>query len=306
MFYKVQGQDASQRIDKVAAEKTGMSRSQIQRLINSGMILLNGAIAKPNTKLRLNAIISITIPERENDSLVPEDIPLKILYQDSSIAVVDKPHGMVVYPALGHMKGTVMNALIFHIGRIDAPGGPIRPGVVHRLDKNTSGIMVVALNDASYYSLVEQFKKRTIRKEYMALVYGRLKAEGGRISAGIGRSRTNRKTMSTRSRQTKEAITEWQVIERFKEATLLKIKLLTGRTHQIRVHFASIGHPVLGDSTYGKKTRLGHIPFERQMLHSGILGLIHPETGKYMEFKSPLPKDMEKVIRDIEEAARAQ
>lgn len=300
MLIRVSEEDSGKRIDKLVSEKTGISRSQVHLLIEAGMVLLDGGKPlKPDYRAKANALLQITIPEKPAPTLIPEDIPINILYRDEFLIVVDKPQGMVVYPAPGHEKGTLMNALSFHIGRLEAIGGPLRPGVVHRLDRDTSGVMVVALKDNAYYGLVEQFRKRTINKQYIALVYGRLKESSGRIIAGIGRSPADRKKMSTKGKRLKEAQTQWNVIERFQSATLLSIKLTTGRTHQIRVHFASIGHPVLGDRTYGQKTVLNGVRFARQMLHSGLLGFVHPVRGQYMEFQSPLPEDMLKAVEEL-------
>jgi len=222
---------------------------------------------------------------------------------DDNIAVVNKPPEMVVYPAAGHVSATLLNALAYHSEHLASVGGPLRPGVVHRLDKDTSGVMVVALDDRSYYHLVEQFRARTINRKYTALVYGELRGNEGRISAKIGRSESDRKKMSTKVRRGKEALTTWKVIERIAGATLVEAVLGTGRTHQIRVHFASVGHPVLGDRTYGKKTFLEaqkkKVFFPRQMLHAGLLGFVHPASGLYMEFSCGIPQDMQEKIREL-------
>ncbi len=207
---------------------------------------------------------------------------------------------MVIYPAAGHSSGTLMNAIAYHSRKLASVGGPLRPGVVHRLDKDTSGVMVVALEDSAYYNLVEQFRQRSINRKYKALIYGALKRVSGEIMLKIGRSESDRKKMSTKVRRGKEAVTSWKVIERLTDATLIEAKLGTGRTHQIRVHFASIGHPVLGDKTYGKKTTLDtgkqKITFPRQMLHAELLGFTHPATGEYMEFRTEMPQDMTGII----------
>ncbi len=195
-------------------------------------------------------------PIREEEGLIPEPIPVEILYKNGHVIVVNKPPGMVVYPAAGHSRGTLMNALAYHCENLAAVGGPLRPGVVHRLDKDTSGVMVMALSDRAYYDLTSQFKERTINRRYKALIYGNLKEDEGEISLRIGRSSSDRKKMSTRGKTGKEAHTRWKVLKRFGSSTLIEVKLGTGRTHQIRVHFASIGHPVLGDGTYGKKVEL--------------------------------------------------
>jgi 23S rRNA pseudouridine1911/1915/1917 synthase len=292
----VQPEEKGERIDTFLAGKTGITRSQIQKLIGNGDILVNEKVVSQHYRVKLQDVISLRITEKKNEELVPEPIPVAILYKDNHLVVVNKPAGMVVYPAAGHGHGTLMNALSYACDHLASVGGPLRPGVVHRLDKDTSGVMVVALDDSTYYSLAEQFKERSINRRYGALVYGDLKENEGRIALNIGRSESDRKKMSTRSKRGKEAVTNWSVIARFTNAALIRVKLGTGRTHQIRVHFASIGHPVLGDRTYGKKIEIerdrSKVVFPRQMLHAELLGFIHPATGKYMEFSSPLPEDM--------------
>ncbi|MDI6728635.1 MAG: RluA family pseudouridine synthase, partial [Thermodesulfovibrionales bacterium] len=272
--------DIPKRLDVFVSEKTGITRSQVQRLIKEGLVLVNNKIESQNYKVKTNDVITIHKPEEEKEVLIPEHIPIKILYMDEYLIVVDKPPGMVVYPAAGHNRGTLVNALAYHCKKLATVGSPLRPGIVHRLDKDTSGVMVVALDDKAYYDLVEQFKKRTINRKYIALVYGNMKEDSGEIAMDIGRAISDRKKMSTRTKKGKEAVTRWKVIERFGAATLIEAKLGTGRTHQIRVHFSAIGHPVLGDKTYGKKTTIEinrkKIVFPRQMLHAETLGFIHP------------------------------
>jgi len=300
----VSSEDMNERLDVLSARLFGITRSQAQKAIQQGAILVNGAQSTANYRVRLNDPISYDEPEAKNDySLIPENIPLKILYRDDSLVVVDKPAGLVVYPAAGHRSGTLMNALAYHLPRLATVGGPLRPGVVHRLDKDTSGVMVVALDDAAYYHLVEQFRERTINRRYSALVYNPVKGETGEIVLDIGRSTADRKKMSTRVQSGKEAVTRWRVLERFQDAALIEAKLGTGRTHQIRVHFSAIGHPVLGDDVYGRKTLLERgrrkIAFRRQMLHAEILGFTHPISGEYLEFTSSLPDDMERAIAEL-------
>ncbi|MBI5212541.1 MAG: RluA family pseudouridine synthase [Nitrospirae bacterium] len=299
--------DASKRLDVFVSEKADITRSQVQKLIKEGHILVNNSVENPNYKVRANDAITIHRPEEESGILIPEQIPVKILYMDDHLVVVDKPAGMVVYPAAGHDKGTLLNALAYHCKKLASIGGPLRPGVVHRLDKDTSGVIVVALDDKTYYGLTEQFKGRNINRKYIALVYGDIKEDSGKIAMEIGRSASDRKKMSTRTKRGKEAVTKWKVINRFGAATLIEAKLGTGRTHQIRVHFAAVGHPVLGDSTYGKKVDIEiktdgnkkKIAFPRQMLHAEILGFNHPITNEYIEFSSPLPEDMEECIKKL-------
>ena len=301
----IQPADTGERIDTFLANKTGTTRSQIQKSLGKGDILVNEKCADQNYRVKIKDVIILNVVEKKDEGLAPEPLPVDILYKDEYLVVVNKPAGMIVYPAAGHSHGTIMNALSYHCAPLAQIGGPLRPGVVHRLDKDTSGVMVVALNDNAYYSLTEQFKERTINRRYLALVYGGLKEDAGEITLKIGRSESDRKKMSTRVKKGKEAVTRWKIIKRFGNITLIEVKLGTGRTHQIRVHFSSVGHPVLGDRTYGKKAetvlRSGEkIFFPRQMLHAELLGFEHPVTGKYLEFSSPLPEDMAKIIQKLE------
>lgn len=304
-------EDAGERIDTFLATKTGITRSQIQKLIDNGDVIVNRRSVSRNYRIRTDDVASINIAEKEDGVLIAESIPLDIIYEDEYLVVLNKPAGMVVYPAAGHYSGTLMNALAHYCKRLASTGGPLRPGVVHRLDKDTSGVLVVALTDEVYYDLAEQFRQRTINRKYIALVYGNLREDEGEISSKIGRSASDRKKMSTRVKTGKEAYTRWKALSRFGEAILVEVKLGTGRTHQIRVHFASIGHPVLGDRTYGKKMEIEleikkkrkRISFQRQMLHAGLLGFRHPVTGEYLEFSCPLPEDMRCKILELEAAA---
>ncbi|NCO68775.1 MAG: RNA pseudouridine synthase [Nitrospirae bacterium CG_4_10_14_0_8_um_filter_41_23] len=300
----VQPLEAGERIDIFLSKKTGITRSQIQGLITQDNVLINSKEVSQNYRLKSKDLISINIPDKKTEGLLPEPIPINILYKDNHLVVVNKPAGMVVYPAAGHAHGTLMNALSYHCKKLATMGGPLRPGVVHRLDKDTSGVMVIALNDEAYYNLIDQFSHRTINRKYIALVYGNLREDEGEIALKIGRSESDRKKMSTRVRKGKEAVTRWKVLKRLCNATLIEARLGTGRTHQIRVHFASIRHPVLGDRTYGKKVEIEakakkKILFPRQMLHAELLGFTHPATGKYLEFSSPVPEDMAEGINDL-------
>jgi len=297
-----------ERIDTLLAGKMDITRSQIQKYIAEGNVFVDDEIIRQSYKAKTGDRILVRIEEKKTEGLIPEPIPLQVLYEDLYLIVVNKPHGMVVYPAAGHSHGTLMNALAYHCRNLAAPGGPLRPGVVHRLDKDTSGIMVIAVDDRAYYNLTEQFRQRMITKRYLALVYGNPSQNNGVIQASIGRSESDRKKMSTRVRRGKEAVTTWRVIERFGIATLIEAKLGTGRTHQIRVHLASIGHPVLGDRTYGRKVEVEgkmkgketvKIIFPRQMLHAEVLGFTHPVTGEYLEFSIPAPEDMAEKINAL-------
>ena len=300
--FRIDEAQAGRRIDVVVSELSGLTRSQVQKLIEHGHLTVNNSAMKSNYKARNGDVVSIFLSEEEQE-LIAEDLPIQVLYQDDYLIVVNKPFGMVVYPAAGHSRGTLMNAVAFHSGKLASIGGPLRPGVVHRLDKDTSGIMVIALDDRAYYDLVEQFRQRTMDRRYRAVVFGNLRENSGTISLRIGRSDSDRKKMSTRSGRGKDAVTTWKVIERYQTATLIEAKLGTGRTHQIRVHFASVGHPVLGDRTYGSKTVLEagrrKITFSRQMLHAELLGFTHPVTGERLAFSTPLPEDMNMKIREL-------
>jgi 23S rRNA pseudouridine1911/1915/1917 synthase len=305
---KIDISEAGNRLDIFLARKTGITRSQIQKLIGKGDVLVDNVAVSQNYRTKGNEVVRISIPPEETEGLIPEPIPVGILHKDDAVVVVNKPAGMVVYPAAGHGRGTLMNALASCCGRLAGIGGPLRPGVVHRLDKDTSGVMVVALDDRAYYGLVEQFRKRTIHRKYAAIVYGNLKNDSGEITVAIGRSESDRKKMSTRTRRGKEAITRWKVLKRLGAATLIEVRLGTGRTHQIRVHLSSIGHPVLGDRTYGRKTEVevkGRKVFiPRQMLHAEMLGFTHPFSGEYMEFSGPMPEDMREVMDNLSAGAR--
>ncbi len=290
----------AKRLDIFIAESIGITRSQVQKLIKERLVSVNGKFEAPGYRVRLSDTIEISILKQCGEALLPEKLPLKIFFMDDYLAVVDKPAGMVVYPSAGHAGGTLMNAVAYYAPKLASIGGALRPGVVHRLDKDTSGVMVVALDDAAYYDLIEQFKKRTIHRKYVALVSGRLKDDSGEIKLKIGRSDTDRKKMSTRTRCGKEAMTRWTVLKRLHQATLIEARLGTGRTHQIRVHFAAIGHPVLGDSTYGKinsvELQAKKVFIPRQMLHAETLGFTHPYTQQFLEFSSPVPDDIKECI----------
>jgi 23S rRNA pseudouridine1911/1915/1917 synthase len=295
--------DDGQRIDVYLSSRTSLSRSSVQELISSGAVAVNGTAVKPSYRVRMEDRIQVIFPERETTTLVAEPLPIEVIYRDEDLIVVNKPPGMVMYPAAGHSGGTLMNAIARHTDRLATVGAPVRPGVVHRIDKDTSGLVVVALSDEAYYGLVSQFKERTIERRYIALVYGSMKEDRGEIELKIGRSTLHRKKMSTRVKRGKPARTAWRVLERYSMATMIAAKLATGRTHQIRVHFSALGHPVLGDRDYGKKTslRLNNMVLKipRQMLHAERLGFSHPVTGKWLEFRVPLPEDMMEIVRAL-------
>ncbi len=276
----------------------GISRTYLQKLIKDGHVLVNNKTVKPNYRLRLNDEIVVNIPPPAELEILPENIPLDIIYEDSSIIVINKPAGIVVHPAGGNYSGTIVNALLYHCKDLTGIGGKERPGIVHRLDKDTSGVLVAAKNDHSHQHLSKQFKMRKVEKRYIALVAGVVKKESGTIEVPIGRDIKDRKKISPKTRRAKTAVTHFKVIERFKNASLLEIKIETGRTHQIRVHLSHFKHPVLGDVQYGGKImrNWNNINIPRQMLHAERLGIIHPATERYMEFKAPMPEDIDKLL----------
>jgi 23S rRNA pseudouridine1911/1915/1917 synthase len=301
---EVSDQDHGMRLDQfLAGTEINLSRSQVKKLVEGKFILLNGKPTKPSAHVKTGDQISGTLPSPKPLSIEPESLPLTILYEDPSIIVVDKPAGMVVHPAPGNPSGTLVNALVHHCKDLAGINGVLRPGIVHRLDKETSGVMVVAKNDEAYHQLTKQFKNRTIEKVYLAIARGKFSQEEGSIDLSIGRHPSERKRMSTRTRRGRPAVTRWKVIERFNGLTLLEIFPKTGRTHQIRVHLSAMGHPLLGDALYGKKGGVQDPMIKeclrmlnRQALHACRLGLTHPRTGERIEFTAPLPKDMKDVL----------
>ena len=302
VFIKVNCEDAGNRLDKFLALKDlVLSRSQIQHLIHNGHIKVRGH-DRTYSSLRVQAgdSIDIHIPASRPLSVEPVPIPLVIVYEDSHLLVLEKPAGLVVHPGAGDEDHTLVHGLLHHCQDLSGIGGYLRPGIVHRLDKNTSGLMVVAKDDRVHLGLTEQFKARKIDKIYMALVCGRFRDRSGRLDSAIGRHPVNRKKMFIRSRNGRSAITEWQVVEELRGTSLLSLKIRTGRTHQIRVHMSSLGHPVLGDSLYGgpMEFRVGCavIPIRRQMLHATCLQFTHPITGEKMKWESKLPSDMAFVL----------
>ncbi len=278
--------DRKLRLDAFVAAETELSRTQAQKLIRDGAITLNGEPAKPNTATAPGDAIDICYPEPVAIDVQPEDIPLDVLYEDRDLLVVDKPQGMVVHPAPGHPNGTLVNALLYRIGDLSGIGGELRPGIVHRIDRMTSGLLVVAKNDAAHRRLSEQFRDHTAHRSYVALVDGNLKEDEGTIDAPIARHPADRKKMAIVPGG-REAVTHWQAVERYGQYTLLRLELETGRTHQIRVHMASVQHPVTGDDVYGRSKR----PFglKGQALHGYRLTFQHPQSGEAMRFYAPPP-----------------
>ncbi|MBE9580780.1 MAG: RluA family pseudouridine synthase [Proteobacteria bacterium] len=302
--------EAGRRLDTViAARIPALSRSYVGRLIREGRVTVNSLTTKSAYVTRRGDVVRAEIPPPQPIACKPEPIPLAILYEDSEVIVLNKPAGLVVHPAAGHQSGTLVNALLYHCRDLQGIGGDLRPGIVHRLDKDTSGTLVVAKNDMAHDCLSRQFRKRHVQKQYMALVWGDMKASAGVIDLPIGRHPVDRKKMSTRSRRSRSTETRWKIKEAFPGVTLLEIDLKTGRTHQIRVHCAATGHPVVGDATYGGTKRWKGTPLQdarhilrsvkRQMLHAWKLAFAHPRTGELMRFESPLPEDMASVLKSL-------
>lgn len=285
---------SGERLDKwVSSQLDEMTRSAVQKMIENGGVLVNGSKAGKNLKLKGGEAVSITIPEPKVLDVVAQDIPLDIVYEDDCLLVVNKPKGMVVHPAAGNYDGTLVNALLYYCGdTLSGINGVIRPGIVHRIDKFTSGLLIVAKNDASHNFLAEQIKAHSFTREYQAINCGRFKEKVGTVDAPIGRSKFDRKKMCVTENNSKHAVTHYEVIDEFGQYSLLKFKLETGRTHQIRVHSAYIGHPVLGDDVYGKPFK----GIEGQCLHAKKIGFIHPKTHEYMEFDSELPEYFVKTL----------
>lgn len=282
------------------------SRSSIQRLIKDGRVSGAHAALRASTVVRAGQTYEIDIPAPVAAAPAPEELPLRIVYEDRDVVVLDKPAGMVVHPGAGHTGGTLVNALLHHVKDLSGVGGELRPGIVHRLDRGTSGLMVVAKNDAAHQELSRQFSDREVEKEYIALVWGVVHA-GRRIDAPIGRDPNDRQRMSTRARRARNAVTRVTFAKHFDGVSLLRVAIATGRTHQIRVHLSAIGHPIVGDPTYGGVHRrtAGHLRavqrLERPFLHSARLAFTHPADGRRVEFDSPLPLDLQSVLDDIEE-----
>ena len=265
------------------------SRSFFQKLIKDGQIRVNEKTEKANYRLKTQDLIEVSIPEAVETPILPENIPLDILYEDDDLLIVNKPKGMVVHPSAGHYTGTLVNAIMYHCkDSLSGINGEIRPGIVHRIDMDTTGTLVVCKNDISHQSLAEQLKEHSITRRYRAIVHGRLK-EDGTVNAPIGRHPTDRKKMSIHTKNGKPAITHYRILKQYKEYTYIECQLETGRTHQIRVHMASIGHPLLGDQIYGP-SKVPYKNLQGQTLHAMILGFLHPTTQKYMEFEAPLPE----------------
>lgn len=294
--------DSGLRIDKyLSSVNEQLSRSYIQKLLKSGLVLVDGKPVKASYQVDEGDVISLDIPEAVEPEIEPEDMDLDILYEDQDVILVNKPKGMVVHPAAGHYSHTLVNGLMYHCkDQLSGINGVMRPGIVHRIDMDTTGVIIACKNDMAHNSIAAQLKEHSITRRYQAIVHGMLKDDTGTIEGPIGRHPTDRKKMSINYNNGKNAVTHYKVLKRFRQYTHVECRLETGRTHQIRVHMASIGHPLLGDLVYGP----GKCPIpglQGQTLHAGILGFIHPRTGEYMEFTAPLPEYFTKLLNTLPE-----
>lgn len=309
-------EEAGLRLDLLlVGRQEGLTRTRAARLIDGGNVLVDGRPCRAGQKMKAGAEVAVELPDvKPYLAALPEDISLSVVYEDSALIVIDKPAGMVVHPAAGHYGGTLVNALLFHCRDLSGIGGELRPGIVHRLDKDTSGLLVAAKSDEAHAGLAGQFKRHEVSKTYLAVVCGQPREEEGRIEAAVGRHPSDRKKMSTRSSRGRSAITVWKVRERYADSALLEVAIETGRTHQIRVHLADLGCPVVGDAVYGKAGRIDEIKnptarklmknFPRQALHAWRLIFRHPATGERMEFVSPPPADMAGLCDGLKKSAR--
>lgn len=279
-----------------------LSRTYVKKLIEEGNVLINNITPKPSTKVKSNQTVIVDLPEPRTLEIKAEDIPVEILYEDDDIVVVNKPKGMVVHPACGNYSGTLVNALLFRCNQLSSINGVVRPGIVHRIDKDTSGILVIAKNNKAHEILSQQLKSHTMKRKYIALVYGNIRENRLTINAPIGRHPVDRKKMAVVNKGGKHAITHITVKKRYSQYTLIEAELETGRTHQIRVHMAYIGHPVVGDPIYGNKKIKDLI--KGQALHAKVLGFIHPTKKEYMEFKAPIPKDFEALLKKLDDETK--
>ena len=297
--YQVSDGQSGIRIDRYLSEMNKeLSRSYIQKLLKEQKITVNGSAVKANYKVQEGDEISVAVPDIKEPDILPEDIPLDILYEDDDVLIVNKPKGMVVHPSAGHTSGTLVNAVMAHCGEhLSGINGVLRPGIVHRIDKDTTGALLICKDDIVHRDLAEQLKKHSIKRRYRAVVQGNLKEDEGTVNAPVGRHATDRKNMAINHKNGKEAITHYKVLERFGQATYIECRLETGRTHQIRVHMASLGHPLLGDTVYGSSKNPYHL--QGQALHAMILGFVHPITGEYLEFKAPLPEYFSKLLEKL-------
>lgn len=298
-IFQVTSEQNGERLDKLLSIiYPDFSRSFYQKLIKENSIKVNEKIQKANYKVQSDDVISVLIPDAIETSIEPEDIPLDILYEDNDVLVVNKPKGMVVHPSAGHYSGTLVNAIMYHCkDSLSGINGEIRPGIVHRIDMDTTGSLIVCKNDESHVAIAEQIKEHSCNRIYVGIVCGNVKEDEGTIDAPIGRHPVDRKKMAINEKNGKPAVTHYKVLKRFGKYTYMQFKLETGRTHQIRVHMASIGHPLLGDALYSKNCPFKHL--QGQTLHARTIGFIHPHTKEYMEFSAPLPKYFDDLLQKL-------
>ena len=298
-IFSVEADLVGERIDKAVTQKCELnSRSAAQKLLEEGAVRVNGIIVTKNYKVREGDKITVQVPEAKELEITAENIPLDIRYEDSDLLVVNKSKDMVVHPAAGNYNGTLVNALMYHCkGSLSGINGVIRPGIVHRIDKDTSGLLIVAKNDFAHIHLAEQIKAHSFTRQYQSVVYGRMKNESGKIDAPIGRHPVDRKKMTVTTKNSKNAVTHYELVEQYDSFAHIRLKLETGRTHQIRVHMSYIGHPVAGDPVYGPKKVIEYL--KGQCLHAGLIGFKHPRTGKYIEIEAELPEYFTDFIRRI-------
>lgn len=293
----VEAADAGERVDKFLTDalEEDVSRTQVQQWIKDGHVTVDGRSVKPNYKLSAAETLVLVIPEPQELEIAAEPIPLDIVYEDPDVIVVNKPRGLVVHPAPGHYSGTLVNGLLHHCQDLSGINGVMRPGIVHRIDKDTSGLLMAAKNDLAHNGLAAQLKAHTVNRKYIALVHGNVPHDNGTIDAPIGRDPKDRKLYTVTEKNSKHAVTHFLVLERFGDYTLVELKLETGRTHQIRVHMKFIGHPLVGDPAYGLSKSRG-VVMEGQALHAAVLGFEHPRSGKWLEFEAPMPDDMQRLV----------
>ncbi|WP_129689190.1 RluA family pseudouridine synthase [Gottfriedia acidiceleris] len=295
--FTVQEDQHLERIDTfIATQNDEWSRSQVQTWLKEDFVLVNGEKIKRNYKVKQGDEISVSVPDPKPLEVIAENIPLDVYYEDADVIVVNKPRGMVVHPALGHETGTLVNALMYHCKDLSGINGVLRPGIVHRIDKDTSGLLMVAKNDVAHEKLAEQLRQKTSVRKYIAIVHGVIPHEEGTIDAPIGRDKSDRQSMTVTEDNSKEAVTHFRVLERFEEFTLVECQLETGRTHQIRVHMKYIGYPLAGDPKYGPRKTLD---IDGQALHAAVLGFNHPRTNEYIEFSAPIPEVLEDIIEQL-------
>lgn len=295
----VEEDQSGERLDKFVTDSmddTAVSRTQVQEWIKAGAVEVDGKAAKANYKVTESNRVVLHIPELENAAIEPEAIPLEVIYEDSDLIVINKPRGMVVHPAPGHTSGTLVNALMHHCNDLSGINGMIRPGIVHRIDKDTTGLLMAAKNDLAHISLAEQLKEHTVMRKYIALVHGNLPHDQGTIDAPIGRDLKDRKLFTVTERNSRHAVTHFVVLERLGDYSIVELQLETGRTHQIRVHMKYIGHPLAGDPVYGRNKT---VALKGQALHAAVLGFTHPRSGERLQFEVPLPADFEHVLNSL-------